>query len=829
MRIMGTGDHIWKSVESLRGKLDSREEYNVILLLTVVFTLRPSKLSYEIHDFSYDILQELIVFDLFNRLKKIDGLSNDQASQLEEIFQPILERLDPGALFLAIENLMDPSKGLVLEKLPQFFDDALFTIARSQSKSAQEFIQPSYLTKFIISLVEVPNGGSIYDPFAGQASYGVYCESDCNYVGQEKDRFVWAIGILRLLAHGRIQRSGFYNENSMVRWNSVDIKHDLIISTPPIGSNVQEFGSEERPESVESFFIRKGIESLTDKGKLVGLFGTNILFGTPGRSLREQTVFDDLLDMVILIPPGELIHPGIGRQAVIVLNKDKPHPGFVRMVNASNYLKESGKKRVLDTEAVKAIIDQGQNDVHFRLVHNDEIAANDYSLNVPQYFMLDIPGGPLKGCVTNIHGTRLSEDGMKGIHVRIRDLSEDPNDILLNIDAIEESELRTMFRKIEEPCVLVATRWKTLKPTLFEYHDQPIFISNDIIALKVDAEKILPKFLVHLLYEDKVREQAEALRLGMAVPFLNWDDFLNIKVELPDIPTQRAHVNAQDEVSEKIHHYRAQIEALESGTNSSTINEFASLRHTLATPLHGILSTAETLLRFFEDQSTAEVQAVKALFQERYQRGLNGVIYGIRDKVDDISVVLRHGADGLKLTDYPITVVPYMDLYSMIMDIGDEDWNFKLTELLLDPDELNIAGLLHRRNYDPTVRGVHTNLDLLKILLKNILENANKHGFAEDQQNNEVVIEFQDANDHLIILIKNNGKPFPENFDRDKFIERYTTTDPNSGSGLGGYDINRIATYLGDPDWELDLTDPLFPVEFRFKFKLEITDVKWSK
>jgi type I restriction enzyme M protein len=70
--------------------------------------------------------------------------------------------------------------------------------------------------------------------------------------------------------------------------------------------------------------------------------------------------------------------------------------------------------------------------------------------------------------------------------------------------------------------------------------------------------------------------------------------------------------------------------------------------------------------------------------------------------------------------------------------------------------------------------------------------------------------------------ISNNGKPFPTNFDREKFITKYSTADSNNGSGLGGYDIHRIACDFNNPDWILSLNeDTLYPVKFKFQFPIK--------
>ena len=93
--------------------------------------------------------------------------------------------------------------------------------------------------------------------------------------------------------------------------------------------------------------------------------------------------------------------------------------------------------------------------------------------------------------------------------------------------------------------------------------------------------------------------------------------------------------------------------------------------------------------------------------------------------------------------------------------------------------------------------------------------------------NNLVKITLKEEKDFIILTIQNNGKPFPKNFNKEKFIRKFSTgksvlneNQSAKGSGLGGYDINRIALRLKSPDWNLDLkNDSNFKVSFKFIFK----------
>ena len=75
---------------------------------------------------------------------------------------------------------------------------------------------------------------------------------------------------------------------------------------------------------------------------------------------------------------------------------------------------------------------------------------------------------------------------------------------------------------------------------------------------------------------------------------------------------------------------------------------------------------------------------------------------------------------------------------------------------------------------------------------------------------------------YLTLEVRNNGKSFPRNYNREKFITKYSTADFKRGTGMGGYDINRIATKLKNPDWKLILNqDPIYPVKFEFQFPIK--------
>lgn len=83
-----------------------------------------------------------------------------------------------------------------------------------------------------------------------------------------------------------------------------------------------------------------------------------------------------------------------------------------------------------------------------------------------RYFISnDIDGVRFKEIGHFILGSRGVKD-LVGKYVKIRDLKNDIVNNRLDFNSVETREIPVKgFKKIEQDCLLVALRWKTLKPT----------------------------------------------------------------------------------------------------------------------------------------------------------------------------------------------------------------------------------------------------------------------------------------------------------------------------------------------------------------------------
>ena len=415
----------------------------------------------------------------------------------------------------------------------------------------------------------------------------------------------------------------------------------------------------------------------------------------------------------------------------------------------------------------------------------------------------------LRDIVEFVRGSR-REIPDEGKMILIRDLKDDKLDFKLDLSQVEKTEFRRPhLRLIDESCLLLATRWKTLKPTFFEFSGEAIFLNPDILSFKINEQLADTAYLINELHADYVEQQLASYRQGATIPMISRDDLLEVVIKLPSLEEQRAKVQGIIELSDKISILQQERNALAHGKEVRIFNEFASLKHTLGRPRQNILDWTDNLLHFLSDRPEG-FDALNKSFLDFYETDILSALQEIKRDVNFMTDVLEKGENGFVVEEYDKTIISLSEINTLINELSSNGFNFKIKKLLLKGEKLK-------------ERGIQGNRILLKTLIDNLLTNAHKYGFPKKAAGNEVVFELKEIDDFLSIEVRNNGKPFPRNFDRDKFITKYSTADSKSGSGLGGYDIHRIAMEFNNPEWELLLNeDPIYPAKFRFQFPIKL-------
>ena len=295
----------------------------------------------------------------------------------------------------------------------RFADDA--------GKKGGEFYTPRSVVDLIVKLLEPTAGMRICDPTFGSAGMLIYA---ADYVekrggdrrnlilhGQERNLGTFAIGKLNLLLHGltaaRLVPGDVIADPGLVDEDGRLLSYDRVIANPPF--SLKNWGHEFAPTDPHHRFIRYGaipprtrgdlafllhMLAVTDAGGMVGVVMPHgVLFrgGAEGK-IRRGIVENDLFEAVIGLAPNLFFGASIP-VAICVLNKAKPveRRGKVLFVDAAQegYYRQEKAQNALDHEHVNSIVAafRAYEDVE-RFAHVadlEEIAANDYNLNISRY------------------------------------------------------------------------------------------------------------------------------------------------------------------------------------------------------------------------------------------------------------------------------------------------------------------------------------------------------------------------------------------------------------------------------------------------------------
>lgn len=244
--------------------------------------------------------------------------------------------------------------------------------------------------------------------------------------GQEKNITTYNLCRMNMLLHG-VKDSEFEIYHGDTLTNDWDMLRDpnpakkptfdAVVANPPFSyrwepGSANASGSEMSedmrfknhgvaPKSAADFaFLLHGFHYLKDDGVMAIILPHGVLFrGGKEKAIREKLLKDDHIDTVIGLPANLFYSTGIP-VCILVLKKCKK-PDDVLIINASaegNY--EKGKRQnFLNKDHINKIVNTYQNrDEHERYsrrVSMEEIAENDFNLNISRYVSTAEPEKPI--------------------------------------------------------------------------------------------------------------------------------------------------------------------------------------------------------------------------------------------------------------------------------------------------------------------------------------------------------------------------------------------------------------------------------------------------
>ncbi len=303
--------------------------------------------------------------------------------------------------------------------LGQSYEYLIKKFADLTNKKAGEFYTPRSVVRLMVNILDPKEGESIYDPACGTG--GMLLEA-VHHVrenhgddrtlwgklfGQEKNLTTSAIARMNLFLHGAsdfkivrgdtLRTPAFYLGDNLATFDcvianppfSLEKWGEEVWSSDPFGRNFAGMPSDKSGDYAWVQHMIKSMAPATGRMAVVLPHGALFRMGKEG-AIRKKILGMDLLDAVVGMGPS--LFYGTGLAACILVfrqRKKKERKNKVLILDASKEFKTGRAQNELLPEHVDRIYawyrDYKDVDGVARVVTLEDIAANDFNLNIPRY------------------------------------------------------------------------------------------------------------------------------------------------------------------------------------------------------------------------------------------------------------------------------------------------------------------------------------------------------------------------------------------------------------------------------------------------------------
>ena len=316
--------------------------------------------------------------------------------------------------FAKPELNMRPSRIGNLDVIGNAYEYLIKNFASDAGRKAGEFYTPPEVSELMAEIMDMNEGEEACDPACGSGSLLMKCGQrvQAKYgskkyalYGQESIGSTWALAKMNMFLHGE--------DNHRIEWGDTirnpklldgddKLKHfDVVVANPPFSldkwghdtASADKFGRFRRglpPRTKGDYaFILHMVETMKPKtGRMAVVVPHGVLFrGSSEGLIRRKLIEENLLDCVIGLPEKLFYGTGIPA-AILILRKGKPDKDVLFIDSAREF--KPGKNQNQLTRAhidkIVATIAGGESvSKYAHLATPEEIADNDWNLNIPRY------------------------------------------------------------------------------------------------------------------------------------------------------------------------------------------------------------------------------------------------------------------------------------------------------------------------------------------------------------------------------------------------------------------------------------------------------------
>lgn len=762
------------------------ERYDVLLFIIILYRYQLVHSSTSSHQFIEELKSKINHLDEDDRIV-FEELFNIYASDLKAINLSNAQSIVSHLSFYTFED----QKGF---NFGDFFEKVILEISPYIYSRHSELMVSQPIIRLMNSLADYKENISVYNPFAGTASFGIELADNNSYYGQEVNGRTWALGIMRLLAHNK-DISRFKLEDSFFSREFDREEFDVVLSVPPINVKIDSDSLYKRyGNTAEEFALMRGYECLKPGGSLVVLVSNSKLCGS---KLNKYLVDQGALAAVIHLPTGVFEHAIIATSLIVL---KKSYQKEVLLIDASKEF-EKGKRKFnnLSSENIDKIIScyrERTSITDFCLkVSNNEICENEYYLTYQRYaFSPEILSQSLEldpnsslvklgDILQNIKSSK-ALGGDKGKVIRIKDLSDDLFNPYIIPNALAIESLIKPWQKITSPVILLSKRFNNLKPSFIETSESnPVYISPDILAFKV-SDHIDVNYLVWQLGSEFVKRQLESYSGGFVMPNITAKNLLQIVIQLPSIDKQQYSLFlAAKQQADKEKIVQANLQGTIDALIKDRFEEFQWDLHDIRnSELLAISQQAEILSKIMQRNPDVAQTVVDPKKNINLQDYMEKLLVNTQALTKKISTIYDFATAQEQFEEFDI--VKFVE-------------NFMKTQEHLDLEQINYE-LITDNIQEIYALGMQVRVKFnkadLTLLLNNIVENVKRHASFDPENSSlnkfSIVIEVPNSNRVKISFLNSGNRT---EVTSSMYFSRDRKWGKTGNTGMGGYAIKKLA------------------------------------
>ena len=380
----------------------------------------------ELINIALEAIEEANRAKLTGVFRNIDFASEANLGQVKDRNRRLRNLLDD---FVSLD--LRPSNLAGNDVIGDAYEYLIDRFASDAGKKAGEFYTPSQVSTLLAKLVEPRAGDRICDPTCGSGSLLLKTAREVpnrnvSLYGQEANGSTWALARMNMFLHemdnATIEWGDTINNPKLLE-NDALMHFDIVVANPPF--SLDKWGAENAksdqhnrfhrgtpPKSKGDYaFITHMIETLNGHGRAGVVVPHGVLFrgGAEGK-IRKQLIEENLLSAVIGLPANLFFGTGIPA-AILVFDRAKASDDVVFIDASADYNSGKNQNRLSD-EHIRVIHEtyheRVEQDKYSYVATHEEIAENDYNLNIPRYVDTFEPEEPV-----DVAGTQVRIEELK--------------------------------------------------------------------------------------------------------------------------------------------------------------------------------------------------------------------------------------------------------------------------------------------------------------------------------------------------------------------------------------------------------------------------------